>query len=188
MTGNKLSPNQRNQRLLVPPPAVPQPTSPRNSIDGRNGMTIMNRQPSINTGNKRSFGDYHFPNSQATSLTSTPSISRANLISLSRNNSVNNSEYVIDLMEREQDGIVLKLMKEIESLKLENKLLKNGGDIKKEGGNKKIKVDGLASLKNEVDDLKRELVLKDTALEQLKLQLLEKDKIIKQLLKNQDQV
>lgn len=183
MSTNKLSPNQRNNRLLVPPPPIPQTTSPRNSIDGRNGMVGIQRQGSINTGSKRSFGDYHFP-SQASSVNSTPSVSRNNLVNLLRNNSVNN-EYVIDLMEREQDGIVLKLMKEIDSLKQENKLLRNGGDTK-DSAKKKLKVDGLASFKNEADDLKRELVLKDTALEQLKLQLMEKDKIIKQLKKEKE--
>jgi hypothetical protein len=105
--------------------------SPRNSIDGRfdrlerdraNVGSKVSTKPAarsplvtVNT-NKRTMFDYNFPGSVSSSLNSTPNVSR--------NNSICN-DHVIDLMEREQDAIVLRLMKEIDGLKNEIKILKS---------------------------------------------------------------
>lgn len=184
------SPKQRNKLLAPPPGLVNLPTSPRNSIDGRNGLNFK-RTPSIDT-NKRPFNEYHFPGQSnshpSTPSTRTPSISNSvnNSITRSRTNSVNN-EYVIDLMEREQDGIVLKLMKEIDQLKLEIKLLKNPASVvKKEDGKKKMKIDSIATLKNEVDSLRKELAIKDTALEDMKKELNKSEEVIQSLKKGNE--
>lgn len=84
---------------------------------------IVNRSPSLS--NRR----YSFPDQQpqnpGSGLFSAPSPSPSSAGSDQvMNLRKMSNEQIIDLMEREQDGIVLKLMKEIELLKDENKNLK----------------------------------------------------------------
>lgn len=111
-------------------PSTVSTISPRNSIDGRidrldrdrasvgtKVSTKSARSPLVTVNsNKRTMFDYNFPTSVSSSLNSTPNVSR--------NNSICN-DHVIDLMEREQDAIVLRLMKEIDGLKNEIKVLKS---------------------------------------------------------------
>ncbi|KAK6457423.1 uncharacterized protein RJT20DRAFT_40129 [Scheffersomyces xylosifermentans] len=88
-----------------------------------NSASSLQRSPTFSSrtivpsqGKRYSFSDYNFP----------PSPNNMN----NGNNStgVYNNEQIIDLMEREQDAIVLKLMREIEALKHENRFLKMGGN------------------------------------------------------------
>ncbi|CAI5755493.1 unnamed protein product [Candida verbasci] len=83
----------------ITPPTINQSISPRNSI------TSLNKNHN------------HHKN-----YTTTASPKRLSLSEFT-------NEQIIDLMEREQDAIVLKLMREIENLKNENKMLKQ-----KDGG------------------------------------------------------
>lgn len=79
-------------------------------------IAVLGRSPNVSNAspitpvssnpNRYSFGEYHFPANQVM-----PSVAGS-------------PEHIIDLMEREQDAIVLKLMKEIETLKNENKSLR----------------------------------------------------------------
>lgn len=91
--------------------------SPRNSITSFSNPTKQLRANSINSDNGNNSNGRRTSNSNY-SITSTPTT----------NNRYSFSEYsneqIIDLMEREQDAIVLKLMKEIEFLKQENKMLR----------------------------------------------------------------
>lgn len=79
-----------------------------------------------------------------------------------------NNEQVIDLMEREQDGIVLKLIKEIEALKQENQALKMCHEkshsipdmskkMKRKLSNEMSKIDENVNLKRENERLKQEI-------------------------------
>lgn len=79
-----------------------------------------------------------------------------------------NNEQVIDLMEREQDGIVLKLIREIKLLKLENQALKLNYDkcspnhditkkLKRKLSNEMTKIDENLHLKRENERLKQEI-------------------------------
>ena len=81
----------------------PSLVSPRNSITATNAAARHNRSLSVSSSNY--------------TTNSMPSPNRASFSEFS-------NEQIIDLMEREQDAIVLKLMREIEFLKLENKILK----------------------------------------------------------------
>lgn len=113
--------------LLVPIPSI----LPRGLID-RPRQNLMGCRIPIERAtvvSKRGlalFLDYHF-GSPPSAVALLPA-SRSGLLS---------SEHIIDLMEREQDAIVLKLMREIDLLKAEVKHLRNGSISAAGGGHRK---------------------------------------------------
>lgn len=124
-----------------------------------NAFARSNKSPGVNTPNRRfSYND----------VEPTPVRSREKF----------NNEQIIDLMEREQDAIVLKLTREISQLKEENRMLRQAQNpantqAKRDNADKKIKRKLLAGssqrpqlmeeivkeneqLKKEIERLKRE--------------------------------
>ncbi|ODV77214.1 uncharacterized protein CANTADRAFT_7708 [Suhomyces tanzawaensis NRRL Y-17324] len=113
---SQLSPRNSHPELKLKPHATHNYTT--------SSASSIQRSPSLSTRSSFSNG-------------STPLVAKRNSFSdsvaiptPSAHSPLLNNEQIIDLMEREQDAIVLKLMKEIEALKQENKTLKtNGGSL-----------------------------------------------------------
>ena len=106
-----LTPSQSQATQSQPP--HPHPPSIFTSISPRNSITsFSNNRPNLTTNNNQR--NYSI-SSSTTSGSGSPK--RYSFSEYS-------NEQIIDLMEREQDAIVLKLMKEIQSLKQENKQLR----------------------------------------------------------------
>ncbi|RCK66112.1 hypothetical protein Cantr_01853 [Candida viswanathii] len=128
MSASASSNNTPHSHSQAPPPSIFTSISPRNSI-----TSFSNGRPNLTNNSQRNYSISSSTSTTSSSTNNSPSVSAGSPKRYSFSEYSN--EQIIDLMEREQDAIVLKLMKEIEMLKQENKMLKMNNTSSSTGNN-----------------------------------------------------